>query len=235
MTDALVLTCEHAGNQIPAAYQSLFRSAQAQAALTSHQGFDPGAFEVATILARELKNTLLAHQVSRLLVEPNRSPGHRNLWSSQTRDLDEPTKTEILACYYHPHRDRVTEAVSSVIGAKQRAVQIAMHSFARTLNGDHRETDIGILYDSRRRAEQRWAGRLVMQLRPATPALRIHRNRPYRGSADGLTTLLRRQFSANNYLGFEIEICQDLIKDRAGSLAIANVLSPAILSALNRS
>ena len=41
----IVLTCEHGGNRIPAAYAAYFQSAGA--VLDSHRGFDAGALAVA--------------------------------------------------------------------------------------------------------------------------------------------------------------------------------------------
>ena len=38
--------------------------------------------------------------------------------------------------------------------------------------------------------------------------LRVRRNYPYRGDADGLTTTLRRRFPWQRYLGIEIEVNQ---------------------------
>jgi hypothetical protein len=40
------------------------------------------------------------------------------------------------------------------------------------------------------------------------PAFSVRRNYPYRGTADGFTTYLRRQLSSSPYLGIELEINQ---------------------------
>jgi len=46
--------------------------------------------------------------------------------------------------------------------------------------------------------------------RVRVPGLRVRRNYPYRGAADGLTTHLRRQLGPR-YLGVELEINQALL------------------------
>jgi len=42
-TDRLVLTCEHGGNRVPAAYRALFEGAEAL--LATHAGYDIGALK----------------------------------------------------------------------------------------------------------------------------------------------------------------------------------------------
>lgn len=72
-------------------------------------------------------------------------------------------------------------------------------------------------------------------LREST-GLRIRRNYPYRGNADGFITALRRTYDACNYLGFEVEINQALLmkKPSKGSqlvdsicLSLCRILNPA--------
>lgn len=232
MNDTLILTCEHAGNKIPAAYAQLFSSHTAKLWLDSHRGYDPGALPVAKLIAKQLQLPLLDQQISRLLVEPNRSLGHRKLWSRFTHHLDAATKAAILQHHYHPHRERVREAVAASITKKERAVHIGIHSFARVLDGRRRKTDIGLLYDSTNRAERAWIDRVFAALRESEPRFFVHRNQPYRGMTDGLTTALRRELPADSYLGFEIEICQDLIATPAGCRELAGLLGPALRSAL---
>lgn len=93
----------------------------------------------------------------------------------------------------------------------RRVVHVAVHSFTPEIDGEVRNAEIGLLYDSRRRSEaafcRRWAGSLHRLDR----GLRVRRNYPYRGSADGLTTWLRRRHPQSRYLGIELEINQGLV------------------------
>src|SRR5262245_17280605 len=102
---ALVLTCEHAENRVPEAYRALF--ARHGALLESHRGWDPGALGLARVLARGLGAPLLYTDVTRLLVEANRSKGHRELFSRVTRGLGRAERADIVARYYTPHWERV--------------------------------------------------------------------------------------------------------------------------------
>jgi hypothetical protein len=45
-------------------------------------------------------------------------------------------------------------------------------------------------------------------LKASVPELKVHRNYPYAGKADGLTSHLRRCFPPGAYIGVELEINQ---------------------------
>ena len=77
-----------------------------------------------------------------------------------------------------------------------------------------RRTDIGLLYDPARSAERHLAKQLQAALSAGT-GLRVHRNQPYRGVADGHTTGLRRHFDEHVYAGLELEISQALVQGPA--------------------
>ena len=204
--DVLLFTCEHAGNCVPAAYRSLF--APHHALLASHRGWDPGALPIARALAREFHAPLLFTTVTRLLVEPNRSPHHPSLFSFISKALSEYEKQRAIDLYYAPHRSAVAAAVRDQFVEGRRVVHIGVHTFTPELDGVIRRADIGLLYDPRRARERTFCSRWVETLQHLHPDLRVRRNYPYRGAADGLTTSLRRAFPANAYVGIELEVNQ---------------------------
>jgi len=208
---ALVLTCEHAGNRIPRAYASLFRGAAR--VLASHRGWDPGALELARVVARRLGQPLLAVTWSRLLVEANRSPHNPRIWSPYVASLSAAERQRVLETYWRPHRRAVEDAVAAGVARAGRVVHIAVHSFTPVLDGEVRNADVTFLYDSRRRREaalcRRWAG----LLRDLDPALRLRFNYPYLGRSDGVQSALRKRYPETRYLGVELEVNQALVGD----------------------
>jgi predicted N-formylglutamate amidohydrolase len=169
-----------------------------------------GIAPVARQVARILDAPLLACRTSRLLIEPNRSLHHHNLFSEFSRDLPAEDKAWLIEHIWKPHRDAVTESVAKGIRRRGRVLHVALHSFTPVLDGQTRTADIGLLYDPKRPAERRSALALRRVLQEAT-GLRVRRNYPYRGDADGLTTALRRVFEADDYVGLEIELNQALL------------------------
>jgi predicted N-formylglutamate amidohydrolase len=210
-SDYLLLTCEHAGNRIPRAYAPLFRGVDAL--LATHRGWDPGAYVLARFLAKRLRRPLHAVTWSRLFVEANRAAHNPRIWSRFTRALPKPERASILARYWCPHRSTVEAAVAGA-ARNSRVVHVAVHSFTPELDGEVRNADVGLLYDTRRPGEASLCRRWGAILARVAPELRVRYNYPYRGNADGLGTWLRKRHPAARYLGIEIEINQGLVDTR---------------------
>jgi predicted N-formylglutamate amidohydrolase len=204
--DALLITCEHGGHEVPAAYASLF--AGREALLDTHRGWDPGALELAQQMARALDAPLFAATTTRLLIDLNRSIGHRQLHSQATRGLPAAARREIAAQHYRPHRDAVEAEVARLIAGGRRVAHIASHSFTPELNGVVRQADVAWLYDPRRAGEGVLASRWLGALRRRRPGLKLRRNYPYEGKGDGLTSLLRKRHAPGQYVGLELEVNQ---------------------------
>lgn len=202
---AVIISCEHGGNHIPKPYRKFFRNHRAL--LNSHKGYDPGALELAGLLAGNLKSPLFAGTVSRLLVDLNRRIGHRQLFSEITRTLSDSSQQDILKTYYFPHRQALQEAIGDRTAAGKTLVHIASHSFTPVLDGKLRDMDIGLLYDPKIELEKYFCRLWKSALLTIAPEWKICFNAPYKGSSDGLTTYFRKIFP-QRYLGIELEINQ---------------------------
>lgn len=210
----LLLTCEHGGHEVPGLLRSYFVARHTL--LTSHRGWDAGALDLTHQLAEALAPRLVAPPItatlSRLVVDLNRSPWHRHVFSEITRPLPAAERRALLARHHHPYRHQVRQTLERALAQGERVLHLGVHSFTPIWNGQPRPTAIGLLYDPRRPTERdlarRWTRDLERTLHHTD--LRIHRNRPYRGTSDGLTTTLRREFPEPDYLGFELEMNQQL-------------------------
>ena len=211
----VLITCEHGGRRVPEPYRALF--APHAALLRTHRGWDIGALRVARVLATELTAPLVAATVTRLLVDLNRSPGHRTLHSEVTRDLPAQELARIVEAHYRPHRQCVEEVVDGAVHAGRRAVHIASHSFTPVLGGQVRTADVGLLYDPKRAEEADLASRWLEQLKRLRPDLRLRRNYPYLGDSDGLARTLRRRHAGPAYAGIELEVNQALLHHRGAA------------------
>jgi predicted N-formylglutamate amidohydrolase len=205
----VIITCEHGGNRVPARYAPLFRDFRH--ALESHRGYDPGALVMARHLAHAFAAPLIASTVSRLVVELNRSPWNRKLWSQMTGPLPQAERERILARYYVPYRHDVESRVARAVKSGRRVVHVSSHSFTPVLDGKVREADVGILYDPARRGEVKLAANWKAAFARCAPALRVRRNYPYEGKADGLTAYLRHRYAARDYVGVELELNQAIV------------------------
>ena len=209
----IVITCEHGGRDIPAEYASYF--AAHQALLTTHRGFDIGALKLYEKFVAAGADAAFFSETSRLLVELNRSRHHPNLFSMATKDLPLAEKNAILEYHYVPYRQAVEEAIRSFIAENHSVLHLSVHSFTPVMNGILRNADIGLLYDPKRKSEAEFCTRWKKELAAIAPELKVRFNYPYRGTADGFTTHLRRMFPAEKYAGIELEVNQKFPEEGA--------------------
>lgn len=202
----LVITCEHGGNDIPAAYRHCFEGQNA--VLQSHRGFDAGALLMAEDLAKSFDAPLISTTVSRLLVDLNRSEHNRTLHGTAIRQLPAAERQHILARYYQPYRSQAEDAIRQTLAVHGTVVHLSSHSFTPVLDGQLRRADIGLLYDPRRPGERALCSHWKAVLACMAPELIVRRNYPYAGRGDGLTSHLRRHLGPETYLGIELEINQ---------------------------
>jgi predicted N-formylglutamate amidohydrolase len=159
---------------------------------------------------------LHAATTTRLLVDLNRSIGHRQLFSEVTRSLSPAQRQEIIDRYYRPHRRSVESEVARHVTSGARVIHVAMHSFTPTLDGVQRRADVAWLYDPRRPGESAFSRAWMMDFARRAPGLRLRRNYPYRGRNDGLTAWLRKRHPDETYVGIELEVNQRFV-ERGGA------------------
>jgi predicted N-formylglutamate amidohydrolase len=205
----LLVTCEHGGNRVPPRYAYLFR--RWGRILDSHRGLDFGALRMAEEISGHFAAPLVASTVTRLLVDLNRSVGHRGIWSRASREVSLAERERMLRDHYLPYRTEVERLVAKAIRRGRRVVHISSHSFTPRLRGEVRRADVGLLYDPARPGESALCRLWKATLKRMAPELRVRRNYPYYGNGDGLTSHLRLRHAADVYVGVEIEINQALV------------------------
>ena len=202
----VLLSCEHGGNRVPTEYRQLF--APHRELLQTHRGWDPGTKQLAELWQRELACELHLATVTRLLVDLNRSPHHRSVFSEITRDLPLAEKQRMLEIFHTPHRQQIIDSVKQAVASGKRVFHVGVHSFTPQLHGTVRNADVSLLYDPASRWESEFSSHWRASLRESKLEPRVRLNYPYRGNTDGLTTTLRKLVSADCYAGIEIEINQ---------------------------
>lgn len=203
----VLVTCEHGGNLVPAAFASLFRGRER--VLQSHRGWDPGALELAGAIAARLRAPMCFALTTRLLVDLNRSETSPTLMAPWLGELRAADRRAIVRDHYRPYRRHVATTISRLLRSRSsRVLHVSVHTFTPVLRGDRREVDIGLLFDPARRFESAAAEVWMDRLREALPRLRIRANQPYLGTDDGLTTHLRIVHDDARYAGIELEVNQ---------------------------
>lgn len=218
----VVISCEHASNEIPAEYQYLFKGAEDE--VNSHKGWDPGSLQIANLLGKAFGIEPYIYPYCRLLIEPNRSLNSEQLFSRFTQVLDLTEKSILIQKYYQPYRKNIEVNISHAIMAGP-VLHLGIHTFTPIWNGLKREVDVGVLFDPGRMEEDKFSNQLIEAIKDNGSELQIRANEPYKGTDDGFTTYLRKIFAVDDYLGLEIEINQGLA-DR--SVVVSHLLKDSL-------
>jgi predicted N-formylglutamate amidohydrolase len=166
---------------------------------------------MARSLAVALDAPLVASTTSRLLIDLNRPAGHPQLYSAVIRSASAELRAEIASRHYQPYRAEVERLVRLSVERGERVIHVSSHSFTSELNGEERRADVGLLYHPGRRGEAELCARWKAVLKEGAPTLQVRRSYPYYGKAAGLTEQLRRRFSADTYVGVELEVNQSIV------------------------
>ena len=223
---ALHISCEHAVNTVPPAYQPLF--AEQAAVLSTHRALDIGAFEIAHHLQSEFACSYTEACVTRLLIDCNRGLTNPHCFSEFTNALTRSEKETLIHQYYQPFRHETEQQIKAHIDGGAQVLHLSIHSFTPESQGIVRQAGIGLLYDHTRHGEQEvarvWKGLLLLQ----TPTYRVRMNYPYHGHNDGFPHALRKQYTEHDYLGFEVECNQALLQEKSSRDELMQVLSSSL-------
>ena len=201
----IITTCEHGGNLIPGQFTGNFNDAAAE--LNSHLGIDFGALDAFQALSGEISDFSLYSEVSRLLVDLNRSLDSPDLFSKYTRKLPENIRKMILDEYYFPYRETVIKKMKEYLQSGEKVIHISVHSFTPVLNDQPRKNDVGLLFDPDKGEEAGFCMIWKKSMEKVMSGIMIQYNYPYQGTNDGFTKYLREMFPAG-YAGIELEINQ---------------------------
>ncbi len=225
-----LIVCDHASNRIPAALGTLGLEREA---LDSHAAWDPGAFAVASRLARLLGAPLVATGFSRLVYDVNRSMDSPEATRTASEIYDVPGNHDLspearearALALYHPFHDEIGRIIEARAARGQPTALVTIHSFTPVYNGKERHVELGVLHD----ADTRFADRLLEAAASLT-TLKTQRNQPY-GPEDGVTHTLARHAIPRGLLNAMIEIRNDLIRTEAEQTNIAKMISAMLQGA----
>jgi len=205
------ISAEHASADLPQDAPDLGLNDQT---LKSHASWDPGAAELARAIAQAIGAPLLLGDHSRLLADLNRSPDNPQVVPEVAfgvlvpgnRELKDRDREERIRKYHKPYWDEANRQVTSMISNSGHCLHISVHSFTPEIDPPSRRFDLGLLYDPAHELECQIAKKLAAQA--MMDGYSVEHNRPYSGTADGLTTALRNRLPQLRYTSVEIEINQ---------------------------
>lgn len=225
----LLLTCDHAGLQVPAALGSLGVSA---ADMRRHIACDIGVEALGRLLAEQLDAVCIGQRYSRLVIDCNREPGSEGSIAEISDGTRIPGNLGLTAAQaatrrseiFDPYHARIVAELDARRERRQPCALILLHSFTPVWDGIARPWHIGLLYNR----DARLARTLQQALQQQNAAdLLVGDNQPYSGS-DGTDYALNRYGEARGLPYVELEIRQDLIGDSNGQQRWAERLARAL-------
>lgn len=222
----VVLTCEHASNEIPAEYGGLGVS---PAELSDHIGWDIGAAAVARFVAHTLGVPAVLSGVSRLVIDCNRGCDEDSLIVRESdgvpvpgnMGVDAPEKAARIKRFYQPFHD----AVDEVLGRHEKALLLSIHSFTPALRtrsaAEPRSFDAGVLFDEHPALAERFGRSLGRN------GLTVRYNEPYSGLS-GLIHSARDHGLRHGREYIELELNNGRLRTPAAIESIGGLVATAI-------
>jgi len=223
---SVLISCEHATNRMPFGHGV---GREQRRVLSSHWGWDIGAWELSLDLARRLKAGAIGGRWSRLLVDLNRRADDPTLLRSRAGGVDLPWNAGLDAeeierrviDYHTPYHLELDRLILRRLVREVRPLLLAVHSFTPVFDGRERQFEIGILYEHHRRL----AHRLGRALRGAGMTVRY--NQPYSGMA-GMMYAVDRHGSHHRLPCLELEVNHDIVCTKAAAKRLGSVVAPAL-------
>lgn len=226
----LVLTCDHASNYLPPEFGKLGLQEED---LIRHIAWDPGALQVARLLAEALDAVLVETCISRLVLDCNRPLDAPDLIPpvSETTPIpgnagisDSERTARIERCW-KPFHETVERLLEERVSAGRETWLMSVHSFNPIYKGVMRPWQIGIIHDE----DTRLAAPFISALE-AQGSLSVGINEPY-SPADRVYFTLEQHARPRGLPCAMVEIRNDEIADEAGQARWAELLA-GILSKL---
>ena len=146
-----VLTCDHAGREIP---RKLARLGFSEHELSTHVAWDLGVAELGRRLSARLNAFLILHSYSRLVIDPNRPPSASDsipVLSERTRiaaneGLSSTEARERFEQLVLPYHQRLSDELDVRSARACPSVLVALHSFTPVYLNESRPWGAGVLY-----------------------------------------------------------------------------------------
>jgi len=215
----IVITCEHASNELPEGY--IWTENDRTYFADQHWGYDPGSLDMALYLAKELKCVVVYSLYSRLLLDVNRNITADTLFRKNgdgqiidlNKDITYEEEQKRIIKYHHSYYSALRDISNQI----DPLYIFSVHSFTPLYEGQARSLEIGILVN--------YSDELAQKIHEIYKKKdhKVAINEPYDGK-QGLATLEALLFAKYpvRRQGVEFEFRNDLLLDPKKSLKLKN-------------
>jgi predicted N-formylglutamate amidohydrolase len=227
---AFIILCDHASNRIPNEYEPF---GLGDDVLSTHIAWDPGALGVARHLSATLDAPLFWPDVSRLVIDCNRSPDASTLIVVESegrpvpanRGLSREERARRLERIHAPYHAAIEACLERRDEARRPTAVVAIHSFTPVFLGKARPWQIGIVFGH----DRRLADILIRKLQ-SDAALTVGVNEPY-SPADQVYYTVERHAGPRHLPAAMIEIRNNEIGEAESQRNWAEKLASLLIGA----
>ena len=229
---AHLIVCDHAANLVPKKLEKLGLSDDD---LSQHIGWDPGALDIAKMLADALDAPLIYSCYSRLVCDLNRYQFDKNSMPESSdgvvvpgnRDLSAMARYRRFAELFRPYHDAIATKLDSFEATKVTPTLLSIHTCTDKMNGKFRPWPVSLSYAQ----DIRISKSLIEDLR-RRKICEIGDNEPY--SLDiGVDFTVCEHAMRRGLAYMQVEFRQDLVVTKAGVAHWVNNFLPSLQYALN--
>ncbi len=221
----ILIICDHAGQNIP---RKLNHLGVDDTDLKKHIAWDIGTKRLGRALSNALKAPCVMANYSRLVMDVNRPPEGQFAMPEVSDHIRIPGNEGLTndhrlmrkATFYDTYHGKVTECLNTIKAAGRTPLLISVHSFTPEMNGQKRDTELGILWNENKDISVD----LIETLRTKNPDVVIGDNTPYSvlGTPHFNHTICKHGLDKQNG-NVTLEFRQDLIESDEGNARFAQI------------
>lgn len=121
---AFLFSCEHATCTVPEAYREYFQGSEE--ALTSKEGWEPGALNLSQAFAMRFRTPLVHGDVTRLLINLEKDGDER--WSRYSEKISESMRLKIVDRHERVFRQQVRHRIAEDLRRYEKVVHVMVHT-----------------------------------------------------------------------------------------------------------
>ncbi|MFZ9941236.1 MAG: N-formylglutamate amidohydrolase [Luteolibacter sp.] len=121
---AYLFSCEHATCTVPEAYREYFHGSEE--ALTSKEGWEPGALNLSQAFAMRFRTPLVHGDVTRLLIDLEKDGDQR--WSRFSEKISESMRLRMVDRYERVFRQQLRQRIADDLRRYDSVVHVMVHT-----------------------------------------------------------------------------------------------------------
>jgi predicted N-formylglutamate amidohydrolase len=205
----VIFSCEHATCAVPDAYKEVLAGDEER--ITSSEGWDPGALNLAQALAMKFRTPLAHCEISRLILDCYTQENHESRWSECSMRLTETQREKLHERQYVPHLSSLRQRISNELERHPSVLHVSVHTFDPLI---HPDLHISLLYSEGRVGESSLALHWLRVMQERMLGLSISGNQVfYQVQTKTILDTLRKERSSAEYQGIELQVSNRLFLD----------------------